>query len=77
MDSWGDGGTYRQRRCGIADSCGPYLDVQYAHLSRLGAMKRKGLWVSPCSLVIEFEERNGKELHVLGDSQNFYGESNV
>jgi hypothetical protein len=20
-------GTYRERRCGIADSCGPYLDV--------------------------------------------------
>jgi hypothetical protein len=49
----------------------------YVRLSGLGAMKRNGLWVSPCSLVIEFEERNGEELHVLGDSQNFYGESNV
>ena len=71
----GKGGTYRERRCGIADSCGPYLDVCASQRVRSNEMER--LWVSPCSVVIEFEERDGEELHVFGNSQNFYGESNV
>ncbi len=49
----------------------------YARLSGVGAMKWKGLWVSPCGIVIEFEERDGEELHVFGNSQNLYGVSNV
>ena len=29
--------------------------------------------MSPCGVVIKFKERNGEELHVFGNSQNFYG----
>jgi hypothetical protein len=33
--------------------------------------------MSPRGIVIEFEERDGEELHVLGNSQNFYDEANT
>jgi hypothetical protein len=32
---------------------------------------RRQLWAIPRGIVIEFEERDGEELHVLGNSQNF------
>jgi hypothetical protein len=75
MDSWGKGGHTRREGAELLTAVGHTW--MYARLSGLGAMKRKELWVEPCSVVIEFEERDGEELHVLGDSQNFYGESNV
>jgi hypothetical protein len=33
--------------------------------------------MSPRGVVIEFKERDSEELHVLGNSQNFYGEANM
>jgi len=33
--------------------------------------------MSPRGVVIKLEERDGEELHVFGNSQNFYGEANM
>ena len=75
MDSWGKGGHTEREGAELPTAVGHTWI--YARLSRVGAMKRKRLWVSPCGVVVEFEERDGEELHVFGNSQNFYGESNV
>jgi hypothetical protein len=75
MDSWRKGGHTEREGAELRTAVGHTWI--YARLSGLGAMKWKGLWVSPCSVVIEFEERDGEELHIFRNSQNFYGESNV
>jgi hypothetical protein len=33
--------------------------------------------MSPRGIVIEFKERYGEELHVFGNSQNFYSEADM
>jgi hypothetical protein len=58
MDSWGDGGTYHERRCGIADSCGPYLDVCTSQQVRSHEKERTmGVTVQPCHRVRRAEWR--------------------
>jgi hypothetical protein len=66
--------TYRERRCGIADNCGPYLGHMRS-LSDVGAMEGRG--DLPRSIVIKFKEWDGEELHVFGNSENFYDEQSM
>lgn len=73
--SWGKGGHTEKGGAELLTAVGHTWI--YARLSRVGAMRREGPWVSPCGIVVEFEERDGEELHVFGNCQNFYGESNV
>lgn len=34
---------------------------------------REEKWTLPCCIIIQFEERDGEELHVFGNSKNFCG----
>ena len=48
----GKRGTYRERRCGIADSCGPYLDVCASQRVRNNEKERTiGVTVQHCHRV--------------------------
>lgn len=53
MYSWGKGGHTEREGAELLTAVGHTWI--YARLSGVGAMERKGLWVSPCGIVIEFE----------------------